>query len=166
MTMRVTFTTRHLQDPAFPSICVMSGDQAQTVSYVGPTGAALPVSPASARRLRILPRIGYWLIGVAVMFVVSAIAVPLPAGVSYWVNGILGFVGMASLLFGGSFLGLHMATRPQITVIGPTADQPGVQTIELRNAHPLFAAAVQQYLNQGGAAVAMPSTSPLPDEPK
>jgi len=164
--MHVTFTTKHLQDPRFPSICVMSGDPAQAVRYVGPTGTALPVSPASARRLKILPRIGYWLVGVAVTFVVSAIAVPFPAGVRYWVDGIMNFVGMASLLFGGSALYMHLATRPQIMVIGPTADQPGVQTIEVRNVHPAFAAAVQQYLDQGGAAV--PSTSPIPraDEPK
>jgi hypothetical protein len=162
--MHVRFTTKHLEDPAFPSICVMSGNPAQTVSYLGPTGAALPMSPASARRLRILPRIGYWLLGVAAMFVVSAIAVPLPAGVRYWVDGIVGFVGMASLLFGGSFLGLHLATRPQIMVIGPTTDQPGVQTIEVRNAHPVFAAAVQQYLNQGSTPVSPPSPVPTPTD--
>jgi hypothetical protein len=162
----IRLTTAHLQDANFPAICVMSGDPAQTVSYVGPTGAPLPLSPTSAKRLKILPRLGYWLLGVAVMFVVSAFAVPFPPGVRYWLDGILNFVGMASFLVGGSALYMHLTTRPQITVVGPTPDQPGVQTIELRNAHPVFVAALQQYLNQGGVAVSSASVSPQPDEPK
>jgi hypothetical protein len=97
---------------------------------------------------------------------VSAFAVPFPPGVRYWLDGILNFVGMASFLVGGSALYMHLTTRPQITVVGPTPDQPGVQTIELRNAHPVFVAALQQYLNQGGVAVSSASVSPQPDEPK
>ena len=115
--------------------------------------------------MKLLPRIGYWLIGFAVMLVASALAVPLPPGAKYWIDGVMNFVAMASFLVGGSSLYVHVATRPQITVVGPTADQPGVQTIELRNAHPVFVAAVQQYLNQDVAASSTPSPTPLPAEP-
>ena len=122
-----------------------------TVLYAGPNRARVPVSLATARKHRFLR----WAASLGVAFGLGLLASTLTLHLPGPVKSVLNFASAASFAVAAVGWVSHFSSQPALVVVGPTADQMS-QEIELRNVHPAFIAAVQQYQSQESGSVAAP----------
>jgi len=125
-----------------------------TVLYAGPNGARVTVSQATARKHRFLRWAGSLGIAFGLSLLASTFTLHLPGPV----KSVLNYASAASFAIAAISWLSHFSSYPALVVVGPTADQMS-QEVEIRNVHPAFIAAVQQYQSQESGSIAAPQPS-------